>query len=262
MSIKPMPMKVINSRDNPLFKELLGLANDRRARRLSQRTLLDGPHLLQAGLDAGVVFQRLVFSQTGVAGELADWCRRLPQTPACVLPDALFNGLTPVETPTGVLAAIEIPPPSNAQQNACIVLLENIQDPGNLGAILRVAAAAGADAVHLSQGCAEAWSPKCLRGGQGAHFQLAIHESAELPELAKAFGAPVYAASLGASEALFDLDLRGRVGFAFGNEGAGLSAQLCAAAKPFIIPMPGKVESLNVATAAAVCLFERVRQRR
>jgi TrmH family RNA methyltransferase len=260
MSYNPISMKVITSRDNPLFKELLGLANDRRARRQSRRTLLDGPHLLQAGLDAGVVFQRLVFSETGAAGELADWCQRLPQAPACVLPDAMFNSLTPVETPTGALAVIEIPPPSIANQDACIVLLENIQDPGNLGAILRVAAAAGADAVHLSQGCAEAWSPKCLRGGQGAHFLLAIHENAELPVLVKDFGAPVYAASLGGKDALFDLDLRGRVGFAFGNEGAGLSPQLCAAAQPFIIPMPGKVESLNVATAAAVCLFERVRQ--
>jgi TrmH family RNA methyltransferase len=115
--------------------------------------------------------------------------------------------------------------------------------------------------VYLSQGCSDAWSPKCLRGGQGAHFQLAIHENVDLPNLALGFDGSVYAASLGGTASLFDLDLRGRVGFAFGNEGAGLSAPLCAAAQPFIIPMPGKVESLNVATAAAVCLFERVRQR-
>ena len=255
-------MKAISSRDNPLYRELLGLSGDRRARRQSGHTLLDGPHLLQAGLDAGATFRQLVFSETGASGYLAEWSRRLPQVPACVLPQALFNTLTPVDTPVGVLAVIDIPLASNSAPEDCIVLLENIQDPGNLGALLRVAAAAGADAVHLSQGCAEAWSPKCLRGGQGAHFQVAIHESADLPALARRFAAPVYAASLGASEALFDLDLRGRVGFAFGNEGAGLSPQLCEAAQPFIIPMPGRVESLNVATAAAVCLFERVRQRR
>ncbi|OYY95833.1 MAG: hypothetical protein B7Y41_00665 [Hydrogenophilales bacterium 28-61-23] len=255
-------MKPISSRDNPTYKEWLALAGERKARRKTGHTLLDGPHLLQAGVDAGVSFRQLVFSETAAASELADWCRRLPDTPACVLPAPLFNALTPVETPVGVLAVIDIPRVSNQQQDNCIVLLENIQDPGNLGAILRVAAAAGADAVHLSQGCCEAWSPKCLRGGQGAHFQLAIHENADLPILAQGFGGPVYAASLGATAALFDLDLRGRVGFAFGNEGAGLSAQLCVAAQPFIIPMPGKVESLNVATAAAICLFERVRQLR
>ena len=254
-------MKAISSRDNPLYKELLGLANDRRARRQSGCTLLDGPHLLQAGLEAGVTFRRLVFSEAGATGALIDWCQRLPHALPCVLPAALYNALSPVETPVGVLAVIDIPQPSNLAQDECIVLLENIQDPGNLGAMLRVAAAAGADAVHLSQGCSDAWSPKCLRGGQGAHFQLAIHENVDLPMLAQGFDGLVYAASLGGTASLFDLDLRGRVGFAFGNEGAGLSAPLCAAAQPFIIPMPGKVESLNVATAAAVCLFERVRQR-
>jgi RNA methyltransferase, TrmH family len=192
---------------------------------------------------------------------LAGWCNRLPNALPCVLPNALFKTLTPVETPSGILALIEIPQPDAVLQGDCMVLLENIQDPGNLGALLRVAAAAGADSVHLSHGCSEAWSPKCLRGGQGAHFQLAIHEQVDLPELVQSFAAPVYAASLGASVPLYDLDLSGRVGFAFGNEGVGLSPQLCAAAQPFIIPMPGSVESLNVATAAAVCLFERVRQR-
>jgi TrmH family RNA methyltransferase len=257
-----LPMKAISSRDNPTYKELLALASDRRSRRQIGRTLLDGAHLLQAGLDARVTFSRLVFSETAANSPLADWCQRLPETPACVLPDALFNHLAPVDTPVGLIGVIDIPQAPDMPQGDCIVLLENIQDPGNLGAILRVTAAAGAEAVHLSLGCCEAWSPKCLRGGQGAHFQLVIHENADLPALAQDFGGPVYAASLGGTASLFDLDLRGRVGFAFGNEGAGLSPQLCTAAQPFIIPMPGKVESLNVATAAAVCLFERVRQRR
>jgi TrmH family RNA methyltransferase len=256
------PMKAISSRDNPGYKEWLALASDRRTRRKTGSTLLDGPHLLQAALDSGVAIRKLVFSETAAASTLAAWCQRLPATPAYVLPDILFNALAPVETPVGVLGVIDIPQPPISSQDNCIVLLENVQDPGNLGAILRVAAAAGVDSVHLSQGCSDAWSPKCLRGGQGAHFQLSIHENADLPVLAEVFGGPVYAASLGASASLFDLDLRGQVGFAFGNEGAGLSAQLCAAAQPFIIPMPGKVESLNVSTAAAVCLFERVRQLR
>ncbi len=257
-----MSVKAISSRDNPVFKALLALASDRKARRKAGNTLLDGPHLVQAALDAGATFRRLVFSESAAAGDLADWCRKLPEVPACVLPDALFNNLTPVETPVGLIGVIDIPRAPESLAGDCIVLLENVQDPGNLGAILRVAAAAGADAVYLSQGCSDAWAPKCLRGGQGAHFLLAIHENAELPALAQAFAGPVYAASLGGSASLFDLDLRGPVGFAFGNEGAGLTPQLCAAARPFIIPMPGKVESLNVATAAAICLFERVRQLR
>lgn len=233
-------MKHISSRDNPQYKEWLGLANDRRARRQSGCTLLDGPHLVQAEWDAGLSFRQLLFSASALEGELADWCQRLPNTrhAPCRMP--LFNALTPVETPVGMLAVIDIPRPANDRLTDCIVLLENIQDPGNLGALLRVAAAAGADSVHLSQGCAEVWSPKCLRGGQGAHFQLAIHETVDLPALARDFGAPVYAASLGGTALLFDLDLRGRVGFAFGNEGAGLSAPTARQRQPFINPDAGQ----------------------
>ena len=163
----------------------------------------------------------------------------------------------------GLLAVIDIPYPGTAENSSTkgfLLLLEDIQDPGNLGAIFRVAAAAGGRKVCLSKGCAEAWSPKCLRGGQGAQFQLDITEGADLPSMATAWPGPVYAGELGARKNLFELDLSGPIGFAFGNEGAGLSPALRASCTSFSIPMPGRVESLNVATAAAICLFERVRQ--
>lgn len=252
-------MKTISSRDNPLYQALLALSTDRRARRQAGKVLLDGPHLLESALQGGIEVERLVFTQSAAAGDLSTWCDRLPQVPALVVPDRLFAALSPVEAPTGLLAVIAIPLPE-PRPSPCVVLLEGIQDPGNLGALFRVAAASGVNAVHLSKGCAEAWSPKCLRGGQGAHFQLAIHEGQNLPEFARAFGGTIHAAVLGAPETLYELDLRGPTGFAFGNEGAGLSDALKAATRPFSIPMPGSVESLNVATAAAVCLFERVRQ--
>jgi RNA methyltransferase, TrmH family len=253
-----MSMKSITSRDNPGYRELLALASDGRARRRAGRTLLDGPHLLEEALAAGIAPRRLVFAESA-ATALAAWCDRLPETLALLLPDRLFASLTPVAHPAGVLAEIDIPLMPAASPES-MVLLENIQDPGNLGAILRVAAAAGIVAARLSGGCAEAWSPKCLRGGQGAHFRLDIAEQVDLRACIGGFAAPVYAASLGAERSLYALDLRGRAGFLFGNEGAGLSAELCEASTPFVIPMPGRMESLNVATAAAICLFERVRQ--
>jgi TrmH family RNA methyltransferase len=141
------------------------------------------------------------------------------------------------------------------------LLLEDIQDPGNLGSMLRTAAAAGADTVYLSKGCTDAWSPKALRGGMGAQFQLALHEHADLITAARDFPGKVIATSLAAGDSLYALDLRGPSAFVFGNEGAGLSAELLAAASHRIrIPMPGQMESLNAAAAAAICLFERVRQ--
>lgn len=255
----PVLIKYIESKDNASFKRLLGLAEDRASRRQSGRTLLDGEHLLEAALAQNITPTQLIFAQSALDKAQGNWARRLSQVPVLVLADALFKRLSPVDSPTGLLAEIAIPQPAT-DPAGCRVLLEDVQDPGNLGAILRVAAAAGCVAVHLSRGCAEAWSPKCLRGGQGAHFLLAIHEQVDLLTLAEDGGMPVYAAALGAGRSLYDLDLRGSLGFAFGNEGAGLGKSLLAACQPFSIPMPGRVESLNVATAAAVCLFERVRQ--
>jgi len=255
----PVNCKTIASRDNPVFRELLALATDGRARRQAGRTLLDGPHLLEEALAAGLLPRRLVFAESA-AVPFAGWRERLASVPALVMPDRLCAALSPVDHPVGLLAEIDVPLLSPASPD-CMVLLENIQDPGNLGAILRVAAAAGVDAVRLSRGCAEAWSPKCLRGGQGAQFRLAIEEGVDLAACVAAASMPAYAARLDATRSLYQLDLRGPAMFLFGNEGSGLSAELCARAIPFIIPMPGRVESLNVATAAAVCLFERVRQR-
>jgi TrmH family RNA methyltransferase len=142
------------------------------------------------------------------------------------------------------------------------LLLEDIQDPGNLGSMLRSAAAAGCDAVFLSTGCADAWSPKVLRAAMGGHFVLNIHERQDLPGVANAFPGTLLAASLQAKRSLYDCDLRGNIAFLVGNEGAGLSAGLLdMATQTVAIPMPGKIESLNAAAATAICLFEAVRQR-
>lgn len=254
-----MSMKQITSRDNPTYRELLGLATNRRDRRQRRQTVLDGEHLLEAALQADCMPRILAFAAHFPASRARYWQERLPQVPAVSLASNLFAALSPVETPAGVLAVIGIPDPASGGEGV-FLLLDEIQDPGNLGAILRVTAAAGGQRVFLSRGCAEAWSPKCLRGGQGAQFRLSIQEKCDLPAVARDHGGPVYAGLLGAGKSLYDLDLRGNVGFAFGNEGSGLSQPLLAACASFSIPMPGQVESLNVATAAAICLFERVRQ--
>lgn len=237
------------------------MSSDRRARRDSGKTLLDGPHLLESALQGGISVERLVYSQSAADGPLAEWQERLPGVPALALTERLFAALSPVDSPAGLLSVMAFPVPE-VRPVDWMMLLECIQDPGNLGAMLRVAAASGVEAVYLSRGCADAWSPKCLRGSQGAHFRLRIHEGEDLPQVARAFHGTVHAAVLGAQATLFELDLRGSAGFAFGNEGAGLSEALRAECRPFSIPMPGGIESLNVATAAAVCLFERVRQQR
>jgi TrmH family RNA methyltransferase len=142
------------------------------------------------------------------------------------------------------------------------LLLEGVQDPGNLGSILRSAAAAGATHALLSRGCADAWSPRVLRAGMGAHFFLSITEHADIADFARTYAGQVVAMTPHAKRSLLELDLRPPTAFLLGNEGAGLSSALLQQADLTVsIPMPGGMESINVAAAAAVCLFERLRQR-
>lgn len=256
-------MKSIASRDNATFKQLKKLADSSRERRKAGQALLDGVHLVEAALQAGLVPQMLVVSESGaVHEEIAALLRKTPAVQVICLADGLFVEISPVETPAGILALIDIPHSHVPAKPDFALLLEDVQDPGNLGTLLRSAAAAGVQVAWLSTGCADAWSPRVLRAGMGAHFALAIEERVNLLEKAAGFAGLTVATSLAATRLLYELDLTGPVALMAGNEGAGLSADLLALANTQIrIPMPGNIESLNVAAATAICLFERVRQK-
>jgi TrmH family RNA methyltransferase len=173
----------------------------------------------------------------------------------------LFAGLTELATATAVFAEIAITEPEKDAYTT-IVLLDRIQDPGNVGALLRTAAAAGVEAVHASRGCVDLWSPKVLRAGMGAHFRLTLREPADLAAVGAGFAGKICCTGL-AGNSIYDADLRGPTAWLFGNEGSGIASELASlCAERLTIPMNDGVESLNVATAAAVCLFEQRRQRR
>src|SRR5262249_45087813 len=143
-----------------------------------------------------------------------------------------------------------------------VLLLEDIQDPGNVGALLRSAAAAGAGHVVLSARCAFAWSPKVLRSAMGGHFALNIVEGEDLAAFASKYKGTVVALEGEARRSLYELDLRGPCAFVVGNEGAGVTAELAARAKDRVrIPTSGRVESLNAGIAGSIALFECMRQR-
>lgn len=256
-----MTAKHITSRDNPYFKSLRKLAESARERRKAGKTLLDGEHLIAACAATGQLPEALLLSQGASATPAINaLLAKLKDVPVIELAPGLFGELSPVRTPTGIMALIDIPQVRPTGQAFCI-LLEDIQDPGNLGSILRTAAAAGVQTAYLSAHCADAWSPKVLRAGMGAHFVLAIQEHADLLQVGQQLPGDLVAASLQADLSLFELDLTGQVAFAIGNEGAGLSPALASMARQKVtIPMPGAVESLNAAAAAAICCFERVRQ--
>lgn len=257
-------MKLIQSRDNPFFKELLKLTGSARQRGKVNQTLLDGAHLLAACLDAGVIPLRILLNTAALQDEeITSLLEQVGDVTITRLEGKLFAELSELKTYTGILTLISLPQPGAAiSDSRFALLLEDIQDPGNLGSILRSAAAAGCDAVFLSQGCADAWSPKVLRAAMGGHFALNIYEQQNLLDVARQFNGTLLATSLQATHSLYDCNLTGNVALMMGNEGAGLSDKLLnSATQKISIPMLGKVESLNVAAATAICLFEAVRQR-
>jgi TrmH family RNA methyltransferase len=258
-------VKRIESSANPRFKALRRLAESSRERARTGLSVLDGVHLVQAYIEhAGKPEEVVVSRQGSQNAEIRALLGRLPGVDTLVLGDAQFGALSSVVTPTGILAVVRTPRPEPrpGDMNAC-VMLEELQDPGNLGSILRSCAAAGVAHVLLSRGCAYAWAPRVLRAGMGAHFALSIYEGADLEAAARQFRGARIATRQDSPGTIFDADLKGPVALMLGNEGAGLSAGLLATADRVVsIPMPGRAESLNVAAAAAVCLFERVRQTR
>lgn len=256
--------KYIRSRDNPRYKALLKLSNSARARRARDAALLDGPHLIEACSASGRAIDSLIASESGLTKpEIAGLFETTPAQERVILSDRLFNGIAAVTTPTGILGLIKTPDPETwPEGGASCLMLENIQDAGNVGSMLRTAAAAGVRHVALSTGCAFAWSAKVMRAGMGAHFAISIHEQVALDVLAKEFRGQVIATDGRAERTLYEVDLSGPVAWIFGNEGAGISPELMAQADMRVrIPMAAQAESLNVAAAAAVCLFEQARQR-
>lgn len=244
-----------------MLKSARKLAASSKERKKAGKTLLDGIHLVTAYHQAGGFPEAILVSISAQDHpEIRDFLHKMPPENLVVLSDELFREISTVDTPTGIVALIWIPQPNEGKTDCC-VLLEDVQDPGNLGSILRSAAAAGIGQIYLSTGCVDAWSPKVLRAGMGAHFYLAIHENSDLVAAARNFQGQVVATTLDAKKTLFSLDLSGPTAFVIGNEGAGVSEVLLGAADSTVtIPMPGAAESLNAAAAAAICFFERVRQ--
>jgi TrmH family RNA methyltransferase len=258
-------MKSITSRDNPLYKELKHLAGSAQVRRKEARTLLDGVHLCEAYLQfVGKPLFCVVGESALLHHEVLPIVAQCEERAAsCIsLPDALFGALSQVENGVNILFLINTPAPQTAsvlRDNA--VLLDNLQDPGNLGSILRSAAAAGIREAYCSTGCVSAWSPKVLRAGMGAQFMLQVFENVDLGALIEGSAVAVLATSSHATRTIYQLDLRQPAAWLFGHEGQGVAPELLdIATQQVAIPHRGQIESLNVAASAAVCFFEQLRQ--
>ncbi|MDO8280710.1 MAG: RNA methyltransferase [Burkholderiaceae bacterium] len=242
----------IASRDNPLFKDLRRLSQDAAAYRRMGRVWLEGDHLCRAAQHRGVMPAVAVFADSCAAhlrAELSAGAQRI-----VTLTDALFDGISALESPARMGFVIELPVAAALQPRAATVVLDRLQDAGNVGSILRSAAAFGLHQVIALKGTAALWSPKVLRAGMGAHFGLKLHEGLAPGDL-DALSVPLIVTSSHEGLLLQDQRLPWPCAWVLGHEGQGVSAEVTARAGLSVrIGQPGGEESLNVAAAAAICL--------
>lgn len=260
-------MKQIASRDNPDYRLLLRvLAGKRLAGERAdapQRVVLEGIHLCESWLDAIGQPELAFFDADRLAHpEIAALLTSVDARRVRLCAPALMQAASQVVHGQGVVFIGNAPQPAAPQHiNENCLWLDRVQDPGNMGTLLRTAAAAGMRRVFASAGCVAAWSPKVLRSAQGAHFVLAIHEGQDLSALCGRLAVPLLATALDDAVSLYEADLPPAAAWVFGNEGQGVSAELMARADLRVfIPQAPAVESLNVAVAAGVCLFEQRRR--
>lgn len=250
----------ISSRDNPLLHQLRRLAQDGSAYRRLGQVWLEGDHLCSALRARGGAAAQAVLSeeawQEPRLRTLAGWAARV-----VVVPAPLFAGFSALDSPARIGFVLDLPPPAPLRPSVATVVLDRLQDPGNVGSVLRSAAAFGMAQVLALKGTAALWSPKVLRAGMGAHFGLLLAEGLEEDALA-ALQVPLVATSPHAGQGLPMAALPWPCAWVLGHEGQGVTATLLArCALQVRIPQPGGEESLNVAAAAAVCLYESARQR-
>jgi TrmH family RNA methyltransferase len=250
-------MKLIASRDNPTFKQLRDLANDGREQRRQGRTVIDGPHLVEVYRQRVGLPELLVVSESGCQqAEVSDLLASHSGANLICLRDSLFREVSGTESPVGILAVIRIPEAATEPIHCDCVLLDRVQDAGNVGSILRSAAAAGIPAVLLGEGCAGAWTPKVMRAAQGAHFSLRVVERVDLLDFIPAYPGETIATVVDAADPIQLAKIPAPRAWLFGNEGQGVGRDLIqACSRRVTIPLAANTESLNVAAAAAICLF-------
>lgn len=244
--------QLITARDNPLLKELRRLSQDGAAYRKLGRCWIEGDHLARAALQRGVKPAVAVLAESAwpaLGPEFGGVARK-----TVLLPDVLFDGISGLESPARLGLVLDLPDEAGVQAGQAAVILDRLQDAGNVGSILRSAAAFGFRQVIALKGTAALWSPKVLRAGMGAHFALHLSEGVA-PDVLESLKVPLLVTSSHQGELLHQARLPWPCAWVLGHEGQGVTPELMArAALSVRIAQPGGEESLNVAAAAAICL--------
>ena len=242
----------IHSRDNAFVKDLRRLAQDSTAYRKQGRVWLEGDHLCRAALERQQRPAVAVFSESFWPLAQDQWALAAIKT--VVLSDALFTDISALESPARMGFVLDLAAPAALNPLAATVVLDRVQDAGNVGSILRSASAFGFRQVAAIKGSAALWSPKVLRAGMGAHFGLDLVEGLDTQDL-DALQVPLLVTHVHEGDWLHRATLPWPCAWVLGHEGQGVSPALeQRAAQRIRIAQPGGEESLNVAAAAAICL--------
>jgi TrmH family RNA methyltransferase len=273
-----MNFDLITSKENPLFKEIRNLqatgSKGQKTRLASGQALLEGIHLVQTWV-GDPALRILLTSEIGlqnveISQAVYEHIEICPDTKVYQLDSTLWDLLSELVNAPHIAGLLDLPkssltaPQSITTLAGDVLILDRIQDAGNVGSILRTAAAAGFTQVIAVTGCAHLWSTKVLRAGMGAHRLLDLYEGWSNQQVLSAVTTPMLAATADAECEIFSLqkELQHPIAWIMGSEGQGVSEVLLAQAKGVCIPIDARVESLNVSTAAAICLFETMRVRR
>lgn len=255
-------MIFIESKDNSFFKQVRKL-KERKYRTKENKYLIEGFRLVQEGFKAGIEIEHVIIDEDSenrlheYLGEYID-CEKV-----YCMKNNLFSQLTATENPQGVIAVAKINDRRNELNGEFYLLCDKLQDPGNLGTIIRTAHAAGVTGIILTKGTVDIYNDKTIRSTMGSIFYTPIIHDNDLSFTKELIqdGYSLVTTSLEESKNFFDEDLNGKIILAVGNEGNGISEDVFdLATKKVKIPMPGGAESLNVAVAASIILFEKVRQ--
>ncbi len=269
---------LISSPHNPTVKLIQQLLTSHRYRKKNALSVVEGTHLIDASLKANYPIKQLLISnkildknfnvstelETTQHHEITNIIERCQakNIPIITIESHLYQDIRTLGTGIDIMAIIPITSTAlsdNIEQD-CLIL-NDVQDSGNVGTLLRTAAAIGINNIICTANTASVWSPKALRAGMGGQFSLTIYEKVSLDDLINNIQVPMMATSSHTDQTIYQTDLSNPVAWVMGHEGQGVCSQLLEQATPVTIPQPNGQESLNVAIAGALCMYEMLRQR-
>lgn len=253
-------MLSITSKENKIFKKLKKLYENRLFRKSERQTILIGEHLIDCCLNSNCKLRGVFIDSSIPLEKFQNLFVRLDDIPKYTLTNNLMREISLLKSCPGIIALADIPSTSFTKPKDLNLFLDDIQDPGNLGSIIRSAQAFNINAIFLSENCADVWSPKTLRGSQGAQFLINCHEKQSFENFLKDLSIPIFSLDLKGSS-LSSTMLKRDMVVIIGNEGNGVNKRYKKMVKASIsIPMNNNVESLNVASAASIMMYEYNRQ--